>query len=212
MFFITLFILLFVTGPSIAVFPSAPSQNEVDPLPSAPLGHELDPNTLYPKLPSAPLENGGHPLPSYQEANKHPLPPSYSKAIGNEYPETQKPIPPSYEEAIKPDLYQVAIYHRPSSNYEISMPNCLGNLLTSNHVMTAASCFMNVKSIKEFSLKNFKKPTKKEEKKILFKSINSGIIDYVVVQVKILETANVHSASGEFSKSLAFITGPFHVI
>ena len=42
---------------------------------------------------------------------------------------------------------QVAIYHRPKANYGSSMPNCFGNLITETKVLTAASCFVNMKKL-----------------------------------------------------------------
>ena len=83
---------------------------------------------------------------------------------------------------------QVAIYDR-AKNYEKYQPNCFGNLLTPKHAITAASCFMDVKSILKLSETYIEQPSKEEQDRILFKSINVNIIDFIVLRVISLTTS-----------------------
>ena len=58
---------------------------------------------------------------------------------------------------------QVLIYHNPETfkDFSIQEPDCLGNLIATNYIITAASCFMFIFEIlkySEYSETNKKRP------------------------------------------------------
>jgi hypothetical protein len=81
---------------------------------------------------------------------------------------------------------QVFIYHDLNPLKELSNvePDCFGNIIAANYVLTAASCFMDVNSILRYSETKDKKPSHKEENLILSKSISvMNIGSTIVAQV-----------------------------
>ena len=80
---------------------------------------------------------------------------------------------------------QVMIYHnsKPSPDFSIQEPDCSGNFLTKNHVITAASCFVELNYMLQCNERNRKEQGKGQiaPPKLLYKSkrarniINSSI-------------------------------------
>ena len=51
---------------------------------------------------------------------------------------------------------QVFIYHKDSKNIHEKTPDCFGNLISEHHVLTAASCFIDMeKLIEHLEAKNY---------------------------------------------------------
>ena len=72
---------------------------------------------------------------------------------------------------------QVLIYHNsgPSEDLKNRGPDCFGNRLSKQFVITAASCFMDVKKILQYSETRDTKPNESEEKRIIKDSIKKDI-------------------------------------
>ena len=70
---------------------------------------------------------------------------------------------------------QVLIYHNPETfkDFSIQEPDCLGNLIATNYIITAASCFMFTFEILKYSERNDKRPTESEENAIISRSIKN---------------------------------------
>ena len=78
---------------------------------------------------------------------------------------------------------QVLIYHNPEmfKDFSIQEPDCLGNLIATNYIITAASCFMFTLEILKYSETNnerpsetnIKRPTESEENSIISRSIKN---------------------------------------
>ena len=70
---------------------------------------------------------------------------------------------------------QVLIYHNPETfkDFSIQEPDCLGNLIATNYILTAASCFMSTFEILKYSERNDKRPTESEENAIISRSIKN---------------------------------------
>ena len=70
---------------------------------------------------------------------------------------------------------QVLIYHNPETfkDFSIQEPDCLGNLIATNYIITAASCFMFTFEILKYSETNNKRPTESEENAIVSRSIKN---------------------------------------
>ena len=85
---------------------------------------------------------------------------------------------------------QVLIYHNPETfkDFSIQEPDCLGNLIATNYIITAASCFMFTFEILKYSERNDKRPTESEENAIISRSIkNIDIKKTRIVKVNISE-------------------------
>ena len=83
---------------------------------------------------------------------------------------------------------QVLIYHNPETfkDFSIQEPDCLGNLIATNYIITAASCFMFTFEILKYSERNDKRPTESEENAIISRSIkNIDIKKTRIVKVNI---------------------------
>ena len=83
---------------------------------------------------------------------------------------------------------QVLIYHNPETfkDFSIQEPDCLGNLISTNYIITAASCFMFTFEILKYSERNDKRPTESEENAIISRSIkNIDIKKTRIVKVNI---------------------------
>ena len=83
---------------------------------------------------------------------------------------------------------QVLIYHNPETfkDFSIQEPDCLGNLIATNYIITAASCFMFTFEILKYSERNNKRPTESEENAIISRSIkNIDIKKTRIVKVNI---------------------------
>jgi hypothetical protein len=80
---------------------------------------------------------------------------------------------------------QVLIYHNsnPKEDVTLKVPDCFGNLLTKQFVITAASCFMNVENILKYSETKNTKPPEAEEKKIISSSIKVNIENTHIAKV-----------------------------
>ena len=69
---------------------------------------------------------------------------------------------------------QVMIYHnlKPSPDFSVQEPDCSGNFLTKNHVITAASCFVELNYMLQCNERNRKQQGKgqKAPPKLLYKS------------------------------------------
>ena len=80
---------------------------------------------------------------------------------------------------------QVLMYYnsKPSQDLKEVEPICFGNLLTMKYVITAASCFMNVKDILKYSETHDKKqPTEADENLIISRSIKKDVkIDKILI-------------------------------
>ena len=78
---------------------------------------------------------------------------------------------------------QALIYHNPETfkDFSIQEPDCLGNLIATNYIITAASCFMFTFEILKYhetnnerpSETNIKRPTESEENAIISRSIKN---------------------------------------
>ena len=81
----------------------------------------------------------------------------------------------------KPSFYlkSIAIWapaffmHNNSFIATVQEPDCLGNLIATNYIITAASCFMFTFEILKYSETNIKRPTKSEENAIISRSIKN---------------------------------------
>ena len=82
---------------------------------------------------------------------------------------------------------QVLIYYNsePSVDLKLKEPDCFGNLLTVKFIITAASCFMNVKNILKYSETKDRKPTEANEKQIISSSIKVNIENTHIAKVNI---------------------------
>ena len=83
---------------------------------------------------------------------------------------------------------QVLIYHNPETfkDFSIQEPDCLGNLIATNYIITAASCFMFTFEILKYSERNDKRPTESEENDIISRSIKNIDIEKTrIVKVNI---------------------------
>ena len=71
---------------------------------------------------------------------------------------------------------QVMIYHnsKPSQDFSLQEPDCFGNVLTKHHVLTAASCFIELIYMLQCARDTNREP-KTQQNKIDFKSIKTGI-------------------------------------
>ena len=90
---------------------------------------------------------------------------------------------------------QVMIYHnsKPSADFSIQEPDCSGNFLTKNHVITAASCFVELNYMLQCNERNRKQQGKgqKAPPKLLYKSKRARNIfnsDSIKKSIKIEKT------------------------
>ena len=90
---------------------------------------------------------------------------------------------------------QVMIYHnsKPSPDFRIQEPDCSGNFLTQNHVITAASCFVELDYMLQCDEKNGKQQGKGQiaPPKLLYKSKRARNIinsDSIKKSIKIEKT------------------------
>ena len=87
-------------------------------------------------------------------------------------------LPPDAKELEQLWLHtQVLIYHNsdPSEDLKNRAPDCFGNRLTKQFIITSASCFMDVKKILRYSETHDAKPNEREEKWIIEDSIKKDI-------------------------------------
>ena len=72
---------------------------------------------------------------------------------------------------------QVLIYHNPDRNkdFRILDPDCFGNSIATQYIITSASCFMDVNEILKYSETNDKSPNGQKEKDIISRSIKKNL-------------------------------------
>ena len=99
---------------------------------------------------------------------------------------------------------QVMIYHnsKPSPDFSVQEPDCSGNFLTKNHVITAASCFVELNYMLQCNERNRKQQGKGQipPPKLLYKSKRARNIinfDSIKKSIKIEKTliVQVHMLS-----------------
>lgn len=90
---------------------------------------------------------------------------------------------------------QVMIYHnsKPSPDFSVQEPDCSGNFLTKNHVITAASCFVELNYMLQCNERNRKQQGKGQipPPKLLYKSKRARNIinfDSIKKSIKIEKT------------------------
>ena len=87
---------------------------------------------------------------------------------------------------------QAFIFYNPNKSKHLGSqkPDCFGNILTPQFIITAASCFMNINKILKFSETHSRKPSEIQEKKIISESLKKGLTIEkirIVVNVSIIE-------------------------